>query len=128
MNVTDTSGLLVVNNRVAAGLTNKILSCSKLKIRDNATHRVVGDGAYTANDKDFYIGIKATSATKITLPPASERAGSELMIMKEVGTTNTVSVVPQQRREKVKGVDIFNLNAPYSYVMIVSDGTNWVER
>ena len=145
MSVADTAGLLAVNNRVAAGVTNRILSSSKLKIRDNvdagggfglpkvksfgsATRRVVGAGAHMANDSDFYIGVRATSATTITLPPAAKHIGRELVIVKEVGTKNTVSIVPQQPREKVKGADRFNLNAPYGYVMIVSDGTNWVER
>ncbi len=107
------AGLLVNNNTVDPACTNYFTACSGVNIYDNfdlngnslttlnqveppngITRTTVNATPYAASYADYYIGVKTTSATALSLPTAVGHPGKEYIIMKEVSNTNNVTVTP----------------------------------
>ncbi|CAM9731942.1 unnamed protein product, partial [Ectocarpus sp. 12 AP-2014] len=80
---------------------------------------------HAIDPSDDIVAVTGTLETTLTLPdPASKVAGDIIRIVKEVGGTSTVSVVPFGT-ELVSGGSSAVLSQPYDWLKIYTNGVNW---
>jgi hypothetical protein len=75
---------------------------------------------------DIFIAVDASSASvTITLPTALGIEGREYTI-KKAGRSRNAVIVDGNGSETIDGAATYRLPAPWKYVTVVSDGTNWL--
>lgn len=88
-------------------------------------HRVsVSSSSYTALLSDKYIGIKTTANVALTLPSASGLAGKEIIVAKEVGAGNSVTLYCSSYVDGQTSGSL-SFNGAFQGRTFVSDGSNW---
>lgn len=81
--------------------------------------------AYAINSSDDIVAVTGTLDTTLTLPdPASKVTGDMINVVKEVGGTSIVTVVPFGT-ELISGGSSSVLSQPYGSVKIYTNGANW---
>ena len=82
--------------------------------------------AYTITDTDYSINADATSAAfSVTLPTALDRAGSVFVVRKKDSSVNAVTVATTSA-QTINGVTTYVLPSQNDYVLVESDGNNWM--
>jgi hypothetical protein len=80
-------------------------------------------GNYTATASDYTILMNNTTPKSVTLPTASGITG-RIYVIKKISTgTSTVKTTGS---ETIDGATTKSLASQYDYIMVQSDGTNWV--
>lgn len=81
--------------------------------------------AYVVSPSDDTVAITGTLDTTLTLPnPASKVTGDMILVVKEVGGSSTITVVPFGS-ELVSGGSSAVLSQPYGSFKIYTNGTDW---
>lgn len=80
---------------------------------------------YTISNTDTVVIADATSnGVTVTLPVASTVTGYRYYVKRKDGTANTVSIA-RSGSDTIDGATSQTLNAQYTSVTVVSDGSNW---
>jgi hypothetical protein len=80
---------------------------------------------YAIGPSDDIVAVTGTLDTTLTLPdPASKVTGDMILVVKEVGGSSTITVVPFGT-ELVSGSSSVVLSQPYGSVKIYTNGSNW---
>jgi len=80
---------------------------------------------YAINASDDIVAVTGNLDTTLTLPdPLSKVTGDIIVVVKEGGGANTITVVPFGT-ELVSGGSSAVLSQPYSSFKIYTNGTNW---
>lgn len=81
--------------------------------------------AYTILPSDDIVAVTGTLDTTLTLPdPASKVTGDMIFVIKEVGASSVITVVPFGN-ELVSGGSSAVLSEPFGSLKVYTNGTNW---
>ncbi|CAN0577779.1 unnamed protein product [Ectocarpus sp. 12 AP-2014] len=81
--------------------------------------------AYAIGTSDDIVAVAGTLDTTLTLPdPSSKVAGDFIVVVKEGGGDNNVTVVPSGT-ELLSGGSSVVLSQPYGSIKIYTNGTDW---
>ncbi|HET6572505.1 MAG TPA: hypothetical protein VFG68_02805 [Fimbriiglobus sp.] len=120
-----TDGRLVVADKLGVGNSEPV---STLDVKGSqSVQRTSVAADYTATDHDYYIGVTDTTAERrITLPPASGRAGRVYIIKDESGSAAVHPIrVRASAGTTIDGVATLTISTNYGVLRVISTGTCW---
>lgn len=108
-----------------AGSVLKTDGVGNLSFEPSNSRSTVDAASYTILSSDDIVAVTGTVDTTLTLPdPTSKTTGDMIRIVKEVGGSSVVTVVPHGT-ELVSGGSSAVLSQPYDSMKVYTNGTDW---